>query len=69
MPPVLFLALIGAVGIFGYRILSNLAVNTKATPRRASSQTRRAGPPVRDLGNLEWDEGAGVYRPGPRREG
>lgn len=64
MPPVVLLALVGAAGIAGYRILSSLAASgTNAPERRTSGPTRKSAPPIRDLGSLEWDENAGVYRP------
>lgn len=68
MPPVMFLALIGAAGIAGYRIVSSLLDGSKSSGRKRAGEMRRATAPARDLGNLEWDENAGVYRPGPKRE-
>jgi len=65
MPPVMFLALIGAAGIAGYRILSSVLGGSKSLHRGADG-ARRAR--TRDLGNLEWDESAGVYRPSTKRE-
>jgi hypothetical protein len=66
MPPVLFLALVAA-GIAGYRIWSSLAGNSRAS-RRSTGRVPRGAEPVRDLGSLEWDEAAGVYRPRSRRD-
>jgi hypothetical protein len=69
MPPVVLLALIGAAGIAGYRILSSHAASSpKAPERRSSGPTRHSAPPIRDLGSLEWDESTGVYRPERRRK-
>jgi hypothetical protein len=68
MPPVLFLALIGAAGIAGYKIWSGLMDQAHTQGRKDRGQMRRATAPVRDLGNLEWDEGSGVYRPRAKRE-
>ncbi|AGK59245.1 hypothetical protein HYPDE_37868 [Hyphomicrobium denitrificans 1NES1] len=68
MPPVMFLALIGAAGIAGYRIVSNLLEGSKSSGRKQANGMRRATAPARDLGKLEWDEDAGVYRPSPKRE-
>jgi hypothetical protein len=64
MPPVMFLALLGAAGIAGYRILSSV-LGGLSPPRRRSAENKRRAARVRDLGNLEWDERAGVYRPSP----
>jgi hypothetical protein len=68
MPPVLFLALIGAAGIAGYKIWSGLMDQAQTLRRKETGGMRRAAAPVRDLGNLEWDEGSGVYRPRAKRE-
>jgi hypothetical protein len=68
MPPVMFLAVIGVAGLAGYRLLSTLARQGQAA-RKEEAHMRRATAPVRDLGNLEWDESAGVYRPPQKREG
>jgi|SwirhisoilCB2_FD_contig_31_22573232_length_291_multi_5_in_0_out_0_1 hypothetical protein len=68
MPPVLFLALVAAAGIAGYRVLSNLAGHVEAARRKSTSHMRRAAAPARDLGSLEWDERAGVYRPQSKQE-
>ena len=66
MPPIMFLALVGAAGIAGYRILSGY-LGGAHTPRAGARNNRRTAT-ERDLGNLEWDEGAGVYRPTTKRE-
>ena len=68
MPPVMFLALIGAAGIAGYRIVSSLLEGSKSPGRKRVNEMRRATAPARDLGNLEWDEDSGVYKPSPKRE-
>ena len=68
MPPVMFLAVVGAAGLAGYRLLSGLARHAQAGSRKDEQAMRRATAPVRDLGNLEWDEAAGVYRPRAKRE-
>jgi hypothetical protein len=68
MPPVMFLAVIGVAGLAGYRLLSALARHAQAGGRKDEQGMRRATAPVRDLGNLEWDEAAGVYRPRAKRE-
>lgn len=67
MPPVMFLAVVGVAGLAGYRLLSALARQGQAA-RRQEASMRRANAPVRDLGNLEWDENAGVYRPRQTRD-
>jgi hypothetical protein len=65
MPPVILLALVGAAGLAGYRLLQNISAEARsATERQKATSARRTGPStLRDLGNLEWDEAAGVYRP------
>jgi hypothetical protein len=64
----MFLALLGAAGIAGYRIVSSL-LGTSASSRRHGEAEMRNAARTRDLGNLEWDEGAGVYRPSTKRKG
>lgn len=69
MPPMIFLAVVGVAGLAGYRLLSALARQGQAAARGEEARMRRAAAPVRDLGNLEWDEAAGVYRPGRKHDG
>jgi hypothetical protein len=64
----MFLALLGAAGFAGYRIVSGLLEGSKTSGRKREDKMRRATAPARDLGKLEWDEDAGVYRPSPRRD-
>jgi hypothetical protein len=68
MPPVLFLTFLAAAGVAGYRIWSSLLGHAETARRKTTGRVRRAAAPVRDLGSLEWDEGAGVYRPRVRRD-
>jgi hypothetical protein len=68
MPPVIFLAVVGAAGIAGYRLLSALARFGQQETRKEEARMKRATANVRDLGNLEWDESAGVYRPRQKRD-
>ncbi|WP_045835078.1 hypothetical protein [Hyphomicrobium sp. 99] len=68
MPPVMFLAIVGIAGIAGYRLLSALSRNAQSGARKADQAMRRAAANVRDLGNLEWDEAAGVYKPRAKRD-
>ncbi|MBA2125798.1 hypothetical protein DLM45_06105 [Hyphomicrobium methylovorum] len=65
MPPLMILALIGAAGIAGYKVYSSV-VQQNALRRKRASEKRRAS--TRDLGSLEWDETAGVYRPRVSRD-
>ncbi len=67
MPPVMFLTVVGVAGFAGYRLLSALARMGQAA-RRDEARMKRATAPVRDLGNLEWDETNGVYRPRQKRD-
>jgi len=63
MPPVMFLAIVGIAGLAGYRLLSAMSRNARSGTRKAEATAN-----VRDLGNLEWDEAAGVYKPRVKRE-
>jgi hypothetical protein len=64
----MFFAVVGVAGLAGYRLLSSLARFGQASGSQDEAHMRRATAPVRDLGNLEWDEAAGVYRPRAQRE-
>jgi hypothetical protein len=66
MPPVVFLAVIGAAGIAGYKFVSAMMRQAQTTAAKGAQRVRRT---ARDLGALEWDESAGVYRPQGKREG
>lgn len=68
MPPVMLLAIVGVAGLAGYRMWSKLTRNAQTGARKADEAVRRAAAHVRDLGNLEWDEAAGVYKPRTQRE-
>ncbi|MBS0238307.1 MAG: hypothetical protein JSR89_07790 [Proteobacteria bacterium] len=63
MPPVMFLAIVGIAGLAGYRLLSAMSRNARSSTRKAEATAN-----VRDLGNLEWDEAAGVYKPRVKRD-
>jgi hypothetical protein len=67
MPPVMFLAFVGVAGLAGYRLLSALARQGQAARKQEANMHRTTGS-ARDLGNLEWDENAGVYRPRKKRD-
>lgn len=73
MPPLVLLAIAGAGCYAGYKFFSKLIAQAQ-TPspseteriRREASAARRATATAggtRDLGELEWDETAGVYKP------
>jgi hypothetical protein len=67
MPPLVVLAVAG-VGLYaGYRLFSKLIEQAQSlSPVDIDRQRREAATrmhPSRDLGQLEWDEAAGVYRP------
>lgn len=68
MPHLVVLALAGAGLYAGYRWVARQIDLVKAEAERAEMELRRraseiTGEPL-DLGNLVWDEQAGVYRPG-----
>ena len=67
MPPLILLALVGGGCYAGFKLFSKL-VEQAATPSRSETervrreaQARAGG--TRDLGELEWDEKSGVYKP------
>jgi hypothetical protein len=70
MPPLVFLAVIGAGCYAGFKLFSKL-VEQAQTPsrseteriRREAKAAREAATGTRDLGELEWDEKDGVYKP------
>jgi hypothetical protein len=67
MPQLVVLALIGAGLYAGYKWLSRELRRAAEAAERAREELQRraaeaAGGP-KDLGRLEWDEKAGVYRP------
>ncbi|HXF53931.1 MAG TPA: hypothetical protein VNK52_07390 [Hyphomicrobiaceae bacterium] len=63
MPQLLLLGLMGAGLYLGYRWLAREWERSLAADRERFRQSSR-GP--RDLGPLEWDEDARVYRPAKR---
>ena len=71
MPQLIALALLGAGAVAGYRWFSRQMVAARAAAERAEAELRRAadmaGGQPKDLGALEWDASAGVYK--PRRDG
>ncbi|MET0431161.1 MAG: hypothetical protein ABWX70_05325 [Hyphomicrobium sp.] len=68
MPPVMFLAVVGFAGVAAYRFLSAIGRGAHSGARKDDAGMKRAPAPVRDLGNLDWDEASGVYRPRQQRE-
>jgi len=72
MPQLIVLVLAGAGLAAGYRWLARQAEGVAGDLKKAEEALRRrtSGAPLaegesaRDLGTLEWDEQAGVYRPG-----
>lgn len=69
MPPVL-LALAAAAGLFATaKVVAKILNVPPETPMDAGSgmgaPDASASRVARDLGRLEWDEAAGVYRPRP----
>ena len=70
MPQVIALVLAGAGLYAGYRWVSReigraLAASDEAQGglRTHAAQTAKVSGVPKDLGSLEWDEAAGVYRP------
>ena len=71
MPHVMFAVLVGAGIGAGMKWLAREMARAADVARMAHDQMSR--PPLKvapkDLGMLEWDADAGVYRPGGRRNG
>ncbi|MBR2534605.1 MAG: hypothetical protein IKE66_00895 [Hyphomicrobium sp.] len=67
MPPVVFLAVIGAGCYAGYKLFSKLMIQAQTPPKSETERLRREAAAraarTRDLGALELDENTGVYRP------
>ena len=67
MPQLVALALVGAGLFAGYRWMSRLTSEARDNLRKAEAEARRrnggTGDEPRDLGALEWDSTAEVYRP------
>jgi N-acetyl-gamma-glutamylphosphate reductase len=67
MPPLIFLAVVGAAGYAGFKLFSKLIEQAQTPSRSETERVRRearaATGSTRDLGELEWDEKAGVYKP------
>lgn len=73
MPPLVFLAVVGAGCYAGYKLFAKL-IEQAATPSRDETESirgeaRAAAGGVRDLGELEWDEKSGVYKPSASSKG
>lgn len=70
MPPLILLAVVGAAGYAGFKLFSKLIVLAQTPSRSETERVRRearaATGSTRDLGELEWDEKAGVYKPRTR---
>jgi hypothetical protein len=71
MPHVMFAVLVGAGIGAGMKWLAREMTRAADTARMAHDQMSRSPLKVapKDLGKLEWDADAGVYRPGDRRNG
>jgi hypothetical protein len=68
MPPLIFAAVIGAGCYAGFKFFSKLVQQAQMPSRSETERVRRqqanaAAGTTRDLGELEWDEKTGVYRP------
>jgi hypothetical protein len=71
MPHVIAAVLIGAGIGAGMKWLAREMSRAADAARMAHERMSRANPlnAPKDLGTLEWDADAGVYRPGDRRNG
>ncbi len=67
MPPLILLALAGAGCYAGYKLFAKLVEQAQTPSREDTERIRReartANGGTRNLGELEWDEKSGVYRP------
>jgi hypothetical protein len=67
MPPLILLAVAGAGLYVGYKWVSKQAREATEAALRAQDALKRraqdARTGVKDLGELEWDEAAQVYKP------
>lgn len=67
MPPLILLALAGAGCYAGYKLFTKLIEQAQTPGReeieRIRREARAASGGTRNLGELEWDEKSGVYRP------
>jgi hypothetical protein len=76
MPPLVFLAVVGAGCYAGYKLFSKLVEQaqtpspseTERVRREANAARGAATGTTRDLGELEWDEKDGVYKPRPKTQ-
>lgn len=73
MPPLVLLVIAGAGCYAGYKLFAKL-IKQAATPGREETErvrreARAAAGGVRDLGELEWDEKSGVYKPSASSKG
>jgi hypothetical protein len=73
MPPLVLLAIAGAGCYAGYKLFAKLvklaAMPSRAETERVRREARAAAGGVRDLGELEWDEKSGVYKPSASSKG
>lgn len=65
MPQLVIILGVGAGLVAGYKWLSREVQRQQEMLRRRAEEqrTEEAGGAARDLGELEWDETAGAYRP------
>ena len=63
MPPLLLFVAMGVGGYAAYRMAIRIKAEVEARRRAEEASVARASGATRDLGNLEWDSEAGVYRP------
>ena len=71
MPPVVAAVLVGAGVFAGVKWISRKMARVAQAARLAReelSRDQRVATVPKDLGTLEWDAAAGVYRPRARRE-
>jgi hypothetical protein len=66
MPQLVVLGLVGAGLYAGYRWLANEVRRAAAAAERERAEIARQARVPKDLGALEWDDEARVYRPSRR---
>ncbi len=62
MPQLIILAIAGAGLIVGYKWLSRKAAE-RAVAARLRAEAKEAAEHPKEMGQLEWDSDAGVYKP------
>ena len=67
MPPLVFIAIVGAGCYAGFKLFSKLIEQAQTPSRKQAESSAKRGQTAKvgtkDLGELEWDEKVGAYVP------